>query len=331
MSAVLNLIAEYTSGTSFQAFLRNLEDMHPLAFGLIDPKYQGDPDFDGFAECMNRVSWEFEATGDGRGSSYNLAQHQFDRNRAKGMARLLDLATRNGPRVAGRGFVLLDALAGDGTVSRFASTLSGSSELNIISADISSYMIDCCVRQGLPCVRQSATQSLMRDDVLDAVMIAYGTHHIPPAERAVAIAEARRTIGPGGRLVVHDFEVGSVMDVWFKEVVHPYSMTGHAHDHFTAEDFENYFATAGFDNVEILRFRDPFEAVGESEHTARRGLVEFLHAMYGLDRLPLRCDADYAALEAQIDRIFGGIEIELQGGLYLARAARDAIVATATK
>ena len=322
--------AAYLPEHSFRSFLRHLERHHPFVFGLIDERYRRDQRFDGFAEELNQLSWEFEVTDSGRGLSYNVAQHQSQSNRAAGMSKLLEIATRDGPQFPGRGLVLLDALAGDGTVQRYASSLPNR-DLYIVSADISSYMIDCCLSQDLPCLRQSATRSLVRNDALDAVLIAYGTHHIPVDERGAAVAEAHRTLAPGGRLVVHDFEIGSSMDAWFGEVVHPYSLTGHPHPHFTADELRAYFDRAGFAEVEVARMADPFEAVGDDERTARRALIGFLHGMYGLDRVPLRSDADYALLEGHIERIFGGIQILTKDGKHIARVSREAIVATAAK
>lgn len=327
---VVSSRSEYLPNQSFQSFLAYLEEEHPLVGGLIKEFYLRDPDFDGFSDALNAISWEFEATDLGRGGSYNVAQHRHIGNRKSGMSKLLAAAMQNGPQIPGRRFVLLDALAGDGTVWRYARQYENL-DVCIVSADLSAFMIDCCQRQNLPCLRQSATRSLIRDNVLDAVLLAYGTHHIPRNERAVAVQEAHRTLAPGGRLVVHDFAVGSAMDAWFSDVVHLYTHTGHDHPHFTFEELEGYCRDAGFNHVEIDTMNDPFEAVGDTELRARRNLIEFMHDMYGLDRLPLQTNADFAWLEAAIERIFGAIETFYLGDKLVARVSRDAIVAMATK
>ena len=320
----------YLPNDSFQSFVHYLKDNHPLVRDLIKETYLRDPTFDGFAGALNAISWEFEATDVGRGGSYNLAQHRHIGNRKFGMSRLLAAAVENGPRVPGRPFVLLDALAGDGTVQRYAARHE-ERDIYILSADLSAYMIECCRQQNLPCLRQSATCSLLRDDVLDAVLLAYGTHHIPRDQRALAVREAYRTLAPGGRLVLHDFAVGSAMDEWFSDVVHSYARTGHDHPHFSVEELQEYFEDAGFADVKIVSMNDPFEAVGDTAESARRCLIEFMHDMYGLDLLPLRTEADFARLEAQIDRIFGSIELSRRGDMQVARISREAIVATGTK
>lgn len=332
MSAKLALESRfgYLRNDSFQSFLRYLENNHPLARDLIKDVYLQDPAFDGFAADLNSVSWEFEGSEGGRGGSYNFAQHRHIGNRKFGMSKLLSAAIKNGPRIKDRPFVLLDALAGDGTIQRYASSHENH-DIYILSADLSAYMIDCCMQQNLPCLRQSATCSLLRDDVLDAVLLAYGTHHIPSDQRPLAVSEAYRTLAPGGRLVVHDFAVGSSMDKWFSNVVHPYSRTGHDHPHFSIEELQQYFQDAGFFDIKVISMDDPFEAIGDSAQSASRSLVEFMYDMYGLDLLPLQSETDFARLESHIERIFGSIEMSRRGETWVARIAREAIVATATK
>lgn len=322
--------SEYLPNQSFQSFLNYLKASHPVVEELIEASYLHDPNFDGFSEALGRVSWEFEADDLGRGGSYNVAQHRHVGNRKSGMAQLLAAALQNGPRIAGRRFTLLDALAGDGTIWRYVKHYE-TLDVCVISADISSYMIDCCQRQNIPCLRQSATRSLIRDNALDAVLLAYGTHHIPQGDRPCAFDEAHRTLAPGGRLVVHDFAVGSAMDAWFGNVVHPFSHTGHDHPHFTADELQRYCREAGFNEVEIVTMNDPFEAIGDTELSARRSLIEFMHDMYGLDRLPLRTYADFVWLETAIERIFGAMETFRRGDEVVARISREAIVAMATK
>jgi SAM-dependent methyltransferase len=322
--------AGYLSGISFQSFLEYLENHHPLLRNLIDDAYVHDLSFDGFATALNAASWEFEGVEAGRGGSYNLAQHRYIDNRKDGMSRLLTEAVQNGPRIAGRPFVLLDALAGDGTIQRYAAG-HDNHDLYIISADLSAYMVECCRQQNFPCLRQAATCSLLRDNVLDGVLLAYGTHHIPREQRALAVREAYRTLAPGGRLVLHDFAVGSAMDSWFADVVHPYTRTGHDHPHFLAEELQEYFENAGFTGIEIASINDPFETAGDTAHAARHHLIEFMHGMYGLELLPLRSDAEFAWLETHIERIFGPIELSFKEEIWTARVCREAIVATATK
>lgn len=51
------------------------------------------------------------------------------------------------------------------------------------------------------------------------MLLAYGTHHIDPANRLSTVQEAHRVLRLGGVFVLHDFEVGGPMDEWFSKVV----------------------------------------------------------------------------------------------------------------
>src|SRR5690606_418049 len=75
----------------------------------------------------------------------------------------------------------------------------------LLAGDISGSMVAAALADGLPAVRQRADQLLLRDDVLDAVLIAYGSHHIAPSQRPRALSEAYRVLVPGGRVALHDF------------------------------------------------------------------------------------------------------------------------------
>jgi len=192
-------------------------------------------------------------------------------------------------------------------------------------------MIDCCVKQEYPCLRQSVSRSLLSDNVLDGVLVAYGSHHIEPDDRLSAVTEAYRTLAPNRRLVFHDFEVGSPMDTWFADVVDPFSLTGHLHQHFSYESLSDNFSTAGFRHIDISRIEDPFEATGVDEIDAKRNILTFLHSMYGLEKYPLSSESNFLEFEKIVSDVFGGIEIYTQDGRYHSIINRQAIVAVGTK
>ena len=222
----------YVADLSFDQFMDRTARLHPDLARLIDRERSRD--IGPYLRSMHEASWEFETTATGgRGIAYNVAQKATD-NRAEGMTALLSLFSPEGADVPGPGCVILDALAGDGTISRFAAGLPR--RPTIISGDLSGYMVAQCMEQNLPCIRQSAATSLFSDRVLDGVLIAYGSHHLTAAERQRAADEAFRTLKPGGRLVLHDFETGGAVDRWFGEVVHPFSLTGHPHPHFSRDE-----------------------------------------------------------------------------------------------
>lgn len=114
------------------------------------------------------------------------------------------------------------------------------------------------------------------------MLLAYGTHHIPPASRSVVVDEAFRVIEPGGVFVLHDFPAGSPVDTWFAKVVDAYSITGHDHRHFESEQTVSYLRSAGFVQVEVQLMEDPFVVYGPTAAEAELELGRYLVDMYGL-------------------------------------------------
>jgi SAM-dependent methyltransferase len=278
---------------------------------------------------MNQSSWEFEdeAVG-GRGSAYNLAQKRAG-NRHVGMTTLLKCFSPK-REIPGRDFRILDVLGGDGTIARFCRHLGPNAPI-IYTADISKFMIDACHAQDLPCIRQSATRSLFRDGVLDGVLIAYGSHHLDGDERQCAVREAHRTLKPGRRLVLHDFETGGRSTLWFDSVVRPYSRTGHPHPHFTRQEMRDLFAGAGFADIRIFEIDDPFTLSGNSPEEARHNAVMHMYDMYDLIGLA-DSPADIVPLvERHISETLGPISVRQEAGQYIAQIPRHALVAVGTK
>lgn len=315
----------YIGESSFADYLEYVQGRHPFLARMIAAR--PGPKLTAYVAEMNALSWEFEAdAGGGRGNAYNTAQ-MVAGNRSAGMATLLSMFGEEGA-MPGRGRIVLDALAGDGTVSRFAATLAGAPTL--ISADISALMVQSCMEQGLPCVRQSAAQSLLRDDVLDGVLIAYGSHHLDAAARRAAAAEAMRTLKPGGRLVLHDFEVGGPVDAFFREVVHPYTATGHPHPHFTRGEMRDLLEGAGFRDIRVIEMDDPFLIPGLTAEGARAGMLAHLWHMYGLIKLGCETAAERDDLEARVAATLGRIDVYETGHLWEAKLGRTALVAIGT-
>ena len=317
----------YLNGYSFEEYLDYLLLGHPELNDLLSPERCSDAER--HIPRMNMISWEFEDEKvGGRGSAYNFAQKSAD-NRKVGMTTLLKCFSPSF-EVPGEGFRILDVLGGDGTFARFCKTL-GHPTPTIYTADISKFMVDACHAQTLPCVRQPATRSLFRDNVLDGVLIAYGSHHLDTNARPLAVREAHRTLRAGGRLVLHDFEIGGRCAKWFDSVVHPYSRTGHPHAHFSRLEMFNLFTSAGFRDVRVFEMPDPFTLHGRSPEEARHNAVMHMYEMYDLVKV-----ADSAAdiaprLERHITETLGPISIRQEDGRYVAEIPRDALVAVGTK
>ncbi|MFF4541708.1 class I SAM-dependent methyltransferase [Streptomyces aureus] len=224
-----------------------------------------------------RDDFDEDAAG-GRGSSYIRAQARNLTARARGIHHLLSLVPARTDR---RPSVVVDVLGGDGLVRRVADAgrLTG---LSVLTCDVSPHMVRAAWAAGCPALVQRADRLLLRDGSADTVLVAYGSHHVAADERAELVHEAYRVLRPGGVLLLHDFLVGSPMDTWFRDVVDPYSRTGHAFEHFTREELRGYLTKAGFDSGEVTEMADPYTATGATAGEAERELGRYLLDMYGL-------------------------------------------------
>jgi ubiquinone/menaquinone biosynthesis C-methylase UbiE len=317
----------YLDQCGIAEYLDHLSEAHPDLYRLLSAERCADAAR--HVVEMNMASWEFESdTIGGRGSAYNLAQRSAV-NRSIGMTALLDCFSTHSEGSL-RGLTILDVLGGDGTLARFCKSL-GDDAPAIITADISRFMIDACRAHALPCIRQSAARSLFRDDVLDGVLIAYGSHHLGRAERQLAVCEAHRTLRPGGRLVLHDFETGGASAQWFAEVVNRYSRTGHPHPHFSRSEMLDLFTDAGFADIRIFTISDAFTLHGGSPQEAIRNATMHMYDMYDLIKLGNDTADLPPRLERLIQAILGPISVEDLGGRFVAKIPREALVAVGTK
>jgi hypothetical protein len=203
----------------------------------------------------------------------------------------------------------------------------------LITSDLSVDQVRSALLQGLPALRQPAQQTLFGDGVLDGAVFAYGTHHIPPKDRPETFKEAFRTIRPGGRVVVQDFEEGTPTARWYSEALHRYTATGHDCAHFTRNGLGELLENAGFVDVATLDVDDSFRIEGNSPAEARSRTLRHVVGMFGLIKIPRRAVEDDEALH-ELLRPF------MAGDLSVSRAAnrrwigilpRVALVAVGTK
>jgi len=270
--------------------LLDLWQRAPDLYALLDPARTADSPLG--------TPVDFEPSGDGgRGDSYRLAQRD-PRIRACGIAELFRLASSDGHLSSWRPEdVVLDVLGGDGTLARaIVDLLPRRARPTVFTSDLSAGMVRAAQQHDLPAVRQAAQALRLRDDAVDAVVLAYGTHHIPVAERAAAVSEACRVLRPGGRLVLHDFDECSPAAQWFGEVVDAYSRTGHRYPHFTCGEMRRLLAGAGLVDVVVQPLYDPFVLTGTSRAVVRRALGEHLRQMYGLVRVDAERVAELATV-----------------------------------
>src|SRR5436305_4006493 len=226
--------------------------------------------------------FDFESVAQGgRGELYRSAQ-QNPLVRIVGIRQVFTLAAQ-GHDLANLSpkYKILDVLGGDGTLARALSTLIPSSSMpSILTSDLSEYMVAAAQSYGLASLRQPAQYLLLKDACFDAVIIAYGAHHIPLDQRLQVCQEAFRVLKPGGNIVFHDFENNSPVACWFHEVVDCYSLTGHDFPHFIPQEIKNCLRDAGFGKVNVQYMYDPLILSADSPQQVELALGEHLLSMY---------------------------------------------------
>jgi ubiquinone/menaquinone biosynthesis C-methylase UbiE len=313
----------------------------------IQPVLRASLDFDRAGSgaalaALAATTTEFDTDASGRGDSYRRAQRDAS-VRWTGARQLLQWC---GALEAGRDTVVLDVLGGDGTLARAVRQQepAAAERLTLLTGDISGEMVAQALAQRLPAVRQAAAFLFLRDDAVDATLLAYGTHHIDPVERPAAVREALRVVRPGGRVVLHDFDGASPMAGFFDRVVHHHSHTGHDYTHFSRAELQELFTTAGTPAT-IRDLYDPLVVHAPTEADARRRMCDYVADMYGIARLfdergitaswqLLEKSFDHTDYLAQLpDRLdvpVAPVVRRVRGG-YAAEVPRVAIVAVAHK
>jgi len=250
----------------------------PFLYDMLDENRFSYQNMENVFSSMNIIDFEGDSKG-GRGKDYFVAQNKYPLNRSIGFTSIFDLI---GDKNSGEK-VVLDLLGGNGTLYRAAKLL-GYDNLKIIINDISEAMVENAFNQGIPCIRQPAQDLLFKNNCLDAVIYAYGTHHIPMEERLNAFKETNRVLKKGGVMVFHDYEEGSITSRWYSEVLHKYTYTGHDFIHFYKDQLQADLETAGFEDVKVFYRYDPFIIEASSEQLAKENLVRHLISLFGLKK-----------------------------------------------
>jgi SAM-dependent methyltransferase len=321
----------YIGNLTFQDYLNEIRESYPGLYDLLEPERIEAGAIERYIKEMDSLSWEFEDKDvGGRGVAYIHAQESFD-NRRVGMETLIKCFSPSYGEMPGPTFRILDVLGGGGTVARFLSTL-GTPTPAIITADLSKLMIGACrAKKKLPYIRQSAARSLFRDNVLDGVLIAYGSQLLSLEVRQLAVMEAHRTLKPGHRLVLHAFEIGERVAKFFDDVVHPYSRTGHPHQHFTRQGILDLFTRAGFRDLRLFEISDPFILRGQTPEEAKRNAIMHLYRMYDLVKVANTEGDIEQALEPHIVNTLGPISVSGEQDSYAAQIPRSTLVAVGAK
>lgn len=275
---------EILPGTSMQEYLDEIRFRHLPLYERMDIAHLDPAELSLIYQSLDCFSPFDTKENGGRGDAYRNTQLAYPLVRSEGIHKLCDLAIP--PDMSDLAATcLLDALGGNGTITRAMRLLRTTDAPTIFTGDVAAPMIVDALAQGLPAVRQSVERWLFRDASIDGVIFAYGTHHLPREQRPQAVAQAHRVLRPGGRVVVHDFEEGTPTARWYSEALDRYTYTGHKHDHFSPQEMHDLLVDAGFRDVRIQYLYDPCVVFGASPETARRDVLNYMYSLFALANL----------------------------------------------
>ena len=339
----------YLPQKTFGQFLLECRKTHSALHSCLDLPRLSREDWAQLFNLLGDMPAHFESRDKGgRGEAYREAQNRNPLIRARGIKALFDLLKSDGEPFHAREIVL-DAMGGNGTLTRAMRRIAPFTVPFIVTSDASPMMIADALVQGLPAIRQPVQVLMFGDCTLDGVILAYGTHHIPPQDRLAAFKELHRTVKPGHRVVIQDFEEGSPTARWYSELLHEYTVTGHDCRHFTREGLMELCGEAGFADVRIVEVYDPFVVQGDSQDEAQRKLVDHVCSLFALEKLYVPSSGEsleqwreaqevirpYGIFKpADLPRGCGAIPapaVTRVNGCYVAEFPRVALVAVATR
>lgn len=158
---------------------------------------------------------------------------------------------------------ICDMGCGPGHVSRFLHERG----LNICGYDLSLKMVEAARRlnPGMQFRQADMTALDVPDETWAGIVAFYSIIHIPRDEMAQALGELRRTLQPGGLLLLA-FHIGDDvlhLDDWWDQKVNVDFFF------FRVEEMTRYLRDAGFEIEEIIE-REPYPDV---EHQSRRAYI----------------------------------------------------------
>lgn len=277
---------KFLPGMDLQQYLDDCKCHHPTLYKCLDVQRQSLDRLRAVYNNLDSLCTHFEGKEQGgRGDAYRVVQKRNPVIRGCGINKLFDLVTPSGKSLS-PSLLILDVLGGNGTLTRAIRHLrEPQNQPTIFTSDISAAMIQDALTQRLPAVRQPAQNLLFGDATVDGVIFAYGTHHIPVPDREQSLAEAWRVLRPGGRVVVQDFEEGTVTARWYSEVLDSYTLTGHKFEHFTQTGMYDLLTSVGFKNVEVHQVYDPCIVYESTFEEARICLLDYLISLFALEKL----------------------------------------------
>lgn len=217
--------------------------------------------------------------------SRNQLDEEYFLSRAIGYKSLSELLQRK--KIWNNEHILLDFLAGNGTFSRVAKALFKETP-RYIGHDVSLEIALEGMKNGEAIIYGDIRNSIIKDELADFGICAYGSHHIPINMRQEFINNCYKKLKPSGSFIFQDFETNTTTARWYSEVINTYRPCGHRYKHFYKEELVYFFKQATFSEISIEYIYDPFILKANREEPKddlRLRFYEYLISLFSLDKI----------------------------------------------
>lgn len=194
--------------------------------------------------------------------------------------------------------LILDFLAGSGTLSKKVKQLLPNNRPNVIGIDVSKKMVERAQDYQEIVFWGSHEFNPFKQKIADVAIAAYGFHHVPIEERNNFVLSMQKTLKKGGVCILHDFEEHSPTAQWYSKIIHLYRSVGHPYPHVT-DDHLTKLLNPHFEAVEIKYLYDPFyleSKEGQDVQSLKQEFYAYLICLFNLDKLlPNDLDIEHLA------------------------------------
>lgn len=307
---------KFPSGISLYDYLNLIIEKNPILTKYLNLEKKSPNEWRAIYEELNIVS----TLGDGGfghgsiGQIYGRMQRdmRYCYSRLTGYQAIFNLMMPLANAKSGN--LIVDLLAGNGTLTRMFKKLHDKISPMIIGIDISETLIKDSFENGEISFRSKMTDNIFGKEIAEAAICAYGTHHIPEKDRYSFFLSAKELVKKGGKILIHDFEENSSTAKWYSDLIHRYRPGGHPCKHFTEAGMKDILSSL-FKKTELTYIYDPFYLEFDREidnQQVKRNFFSYLIRLFALQKLLPKKDVDYFSLGSyKNEKYWNFIETEL--------------------
>lgn len=317
---VKNLYGKYfPNGITLYDYLYHLALNNPRLFQLLDIYKNSPEEWSFIYRNLNKM----DSGGFGHGGNVGKSYANMQRDPYYSYSRLYAWQSFLEIIKPSDGFknhhLIIDLLAGNGTSARMIKKIIAADQLPyIVGVDISEVMVNDTLEHDELILRCSASDNLFKNNIADAILCAYGTHHIPVEEQINMVLSAKKLLKEGGIFILHDFDEETQTAKFYSEIIHKYRVGGHDFKHFNPQSIHQLLEKA-FPDHSVKYIYEPFYleySSGQTDESIFKDFFIYLIELLSLEKI-IPPEYDFQHLQ-DIDSELFWQEIKEELGTYFA-------------